>query len=149
MWLAFPSAVMASDCPGMVVGVDAGASDAAGASVTCSCSWAFCALVWVPLSCWRVCSANSSFSRDWMRSSKDSWNVAAAGSGSTPNRSELVVDEGWGFWRYHLSRCSLNHLPVMDPGMKHPPGKAMRPSLRSMHFPSRMYSLRISQLFLK
>ena len=140
---------MASGCLGTVIGADADASDAAGASATCSWSRAFCTLVRVPLSCWRVRSANSSFLRDWMCSSEDSWNVAAAGSGSTPNRSELVVDEGWGFWQYHSSRRSLNHLPAMDPGMKRPPGKAMWPSLWSMHFPSWMYSLRISQLFLK
>ena len=84
-----------------------------------------------------------------MCSSEDSWNVTATGSSNMPNRSELVVDKGWGFWWYHSSRHSLNHLPAMDPGMKHPPGRAMHPLLRSIHFPLWMYSLRILQLFLK
>ena len=60
-----------------------------------------------------------------MHSSKDSWNIAAAGSGNMPERSELVVDKDGGFWWYHSSRCSLNHLLAMVPGMKHPPGSAM------------------------
>ena len=91
MWLVFPSDVMALDCLGMAVGTGADASDATGASATCSQSRAFCTLVRVPLSCWRARSANSSFLRDWMRSSEDSWNVAAAGSSNTPNRRGLAV----------------------------------------------------------
>ena len=84
-----------------------------------------------------------------MHSSEDNWNVAVAGSGNTPKRSKLVVDEDGGFWWYHSSRQSINHLPVMDPEMKCPPGRAMQLSSQSIHFLSQMYSLRMLQLFLK
>ena len=86
-----------------------------------------------------------------MRSSAVSWNEAVTGSGKTSNKIELVVVAGMGsgFCWSHSLRQSLDVLPAIVPGMKCLPRRAIHPSSRSIHLPSRIYSLRTLQLFLK
>ena len=100
---------------------------------------------------WREHKAKSYFSSEWMRSSAVSWKEAVMGSGKMSNKSKLVVGAGTGsgFCWSHLSRQSLNVLPVIIPRMKCLPRREICPLLHSIHLPSRIYSLRTSQLFLK
>ena len=117
-----------------------------GALATGSGLRAFWAQVWTPGASSRECMANSSFSRDTMHSSEESWRMPTFGLGNTPSKSTLVIGMEARFWWFHSSRQSLKVLLATVPGTKHLPGRAMWPSSCSMHFPSWMYSFRASQL---
>ena len=117
-----------------------------GASMGGSGLRAFWALVRTPGASSRAHRVNSSFLRDRICSSEESWRTPTVGLGDTSSKSTLVVEVETGFCWCHSSRRSLKVFPVMEPGIKRLPGNAIRPSSRSIHFPSRMYSLSTSQL---
>ena len=117
-----------------------------GASVGGSGSQAFRALIRTPGPSSRACRVNSSFSRERMHSSEESCRTPTIGLGDTSSKSTLAVEVETGFCRYHSSRRSLKVFLATEPGMKRPPGNAIRPSSRSIHFPSWTYSLSTSQL---
>ena len=78
--------------------------------------------VWTPGASSWAHKTNSSFLRDRMHSSKESWRTPTVWLGDTSSKSTLAVEVEAGFWWCHSSRCSLKVLPVTVLGMKHPPG---------------------------
>ena len=72
--------------------------------------------------------ANSSFSRDRIHSSEESWRTPTVGLGDTSSKNALVVEVETRFCQCHSSRCSLKVFPAMEPGIKLPPGNAIHPS---------------------
>ena len=129
-------------------GAGAGVGLLAGveASMGGSGSRAFWAQVQTPGAGSWAHKVNSSFSRDRMHSSEESWRTLTVRLGDTSSKSTLAVEVETRFCRCHSSRCSLKVFPVMEPGIKCPPGNAIQPSSWSIHFPSQTYSLSTSQL---
>ena len=99
-------------------------------------SRAFCARVRTPGASSQARRANSSFSRDRIRSSEESWRTPTVGLGDTSSKSTLAVEVETGFCQCHSSRHSLKVFPAMEPGMKRPPGNTIQPSSQRIHFPS-------------
>ena len=128
------------------LGVGVGLLAGVGASVGGSVSRALWALVRTPGASSRARRANSSFSSDRICSSEDSWRMPTVGLGDTSSKSMLAVEVETGFCQCHSSSRSLKVFLVMEPGIKCPPGNTIWPLSRSIHFPSRMYSLSTLQL---
>ena len=108
-----------------------GAGHLAAVGVPVAGSWlrAFWAQVHTPGASSWACKVNSSCLRDRMCSSEESWRMPTVGLGDMPSKSALVVEVEARFWQCHLSRRSLKVLPGTVPGMKHPPGNVIWPSL--------------------
>ena len=92
---------------GAGAGAGVGLLAGVGVSVGGSGSQAFWALIQTSGASSQACRANSSFSRDRICSSEESWRTPTVGLGDTSSRSALAVEVETGFCWCHLLRRSL------------------------------------------
>ena len=110
---------------GVGAGVGIGLLAGVRASVGGSGSRAFWAQVQTPGASSQACRVNSSFSRDRIHSSEESWRMLTVRLGDMSSKSALAVEVETGFCQCHSSRHSLKVFLVMEPGIKRPPGNVI------------------------